>query len=142
MDREIKYIDADQEKQNEYRIGKFVASLIFLTFSFILLCLIVNLFMYELPEYTEDMGGLAALAWLGMAFSNGIGILTAFTFMFVCSLIGFLCGINSLKCLPNKTTKVIAIISTVLNGILNACSLCPVAALGLIVFMFMFALGA
>ena len=58
MDREIKYIDADQEKQNEYRIGKFVVSLIFLTFSLILIYLIVNLFMYELPNTLKIWGDL------------------------------------------------------------------------------------
>ena len=49
--------------------------------------------------------------------------------------------VTSLKRLPNKATKVIAIISTVICGILNVCSMIPAALSFFAIFSFMITIG-
>ena len=138
MDKEVK---VTYEEQTEYRIGRFVTSLVFLAISLAFVVLAVGLMTYDYPEYTEDMGGLQTLALFSMIFANEGGVLASFVCLFVCSLIGFLSGITSLKRLPNKATKVIAIISTVMNGILNVFAMIPAALMALAIFGFMLAIG-
>ena len=138
MDKEV---EVTYEEQTEYRIGRFVTSLVFLAISLAFVVLAVGLMTYDYPEYTEDMGGLQALELLSMIFANGMDGLASFAFVFVCSLIGFLCGITSLKRLPNKATKIIAIISTVMNGILNVCAMIPAALFVFTIFRLIFVIG-
>ena len=138
MDKEV---EVTYEEQTEYRIGRFVTSLVFLAISLAFVVLAVGFMTYDYPEYTEDMGGLQALELLSMIFANGMDGLASFAFVFVCSLIGFLCGITSLKRLPNKATKIIAIISTVMNGILNVCAMIPAALFVFAIFRLIFVIG-
>lgn len=147
MDKEITYDVINQEDKPKYRTGLFVTSLVFLVFTFLLFFIVVGIFAYDYPEYTKDMGGLRVLELFSMIFANGGGVLFSFAVMFVFSLTGFLCGITSLKCLPNKATKVIAIISTVTCGIINAASMIPAVLLVFaillvfVIFSFMLAIG-
>lgn len=147
MDKEITYDVINQEDKPKYRTGLFVTSLVFLAVSLAFVVLAVGLMTYDYPEYTEDMGGLRVLELFSMIFANGFGVLFSFAVMFVFSLTGFLCGITSLKCLPNKATKVIAIISTVTCGIINAASMIPAVLLVFaillvfVIFSFMLAIG-
>ena len=140
-----KKVEVTYEEQTEYRIGRFVASLVFLAISLAFVVLAVGFMTYDYPEYTEDMGGLQALLQalelLSMIFANGMDGLASFAFVFVCSLIGFLCGITSLKRLPNKATKIIAIISTVINGILNVCAMIPAALFVFAIFRLISVIG-
>ena len=138
MDKEV---EVTYEEQTEYRIGRFVTSLVFLAVSLAFVVLAVGLMTYDYPEYTEDMGGLQTLALFSMIFANGVGVLASFVCLFVCSLIGFLSGITSLKRLPNKATKIIAIISTAMCGMLNACAMIPAALLIFAIFSFIVAIG-
>ena len=49
--------------------------------------------------------------------------------------------VTSLKRLPNKATKVIAIISTVICGILNVCSMIPAALFVFAIFRLISVIG-
>ena len=141
MDKEITYDVINQEDKPKNRTGLFVTSLVFLAVSLAFVVLAVGLMTYDYPEYTEDMGGLQALELFSMIFANEGGVLASFVCLFVCSLIGFLSGITSLKRLPNKATKIIAIISTVMCGIINAASMIPAVLLVFAIFSFMLAIG-
>ena len=141
MDNQNTYVEANKEEPTEYRIGRFVVSLVCLIISLVFVVLVIGSMTYDYPEYSEDMGGLQTLEWLSMIFLNGVGVLASFTYIFIFSLIGFLCGITSLKRLPNKATKVIAIISTVMNGILNACAMIPAALFVFAIFRLISVIG-
>lgn len=127
MDNDITYVEVKSEEPKKNRIVSLVISLVFLTVSIALACIIAGLIFYDYPEYTEDMGGGAATGLLLMILANFMGTMVTFAFLFACSFVGFLCAVYSLKSLPNKAIKTIAKISMCLNGAFCAVSFIPAA---------------
>ena len=138
MDKEVK---VTYEEQTEYRIGKFVMSLVFLALSIVALGVGIGVLNALMPTDVEIDNGIAVFGGMLLMYMWIFVMAVSFVFVFLFSIGGFLCGITSLKRLPNKATKVIAIISTVICGILNVCSMIPAAVSFFAIFSFMITIG-
>lgn len=126
MDKEVK---VTYEEQTEYRIGKFVMSLVFLALSIVALGVGIGALNALMPTDVEIDNGAAAFGVMLLMYMWIFVMAVSFLFVFLFSLGGFLCGIFSLKGLPNKAMRIIAIISTVLSGIMMLISLVPFASM-------------
>ena len=138
MDKEVKVI---YEEQTEYRIGKFVMSLVFLALSIVALSVGIGVLNAIMPTDVEIDNGIASFGGMLLMYMWIFVMAVSFVFVFLFSIGGFLCGITSLKRLPNKATKIIAIISTVMNGILNVCAMIPAALFVFTIFRLIFVTG-
>ena len=121
------YQDDKLQDQPTYRIGKFVMSLVFLALSIVALGVGIGVLNALMPTDVEIDNGIAVFGVMLLMYRWIFVMAVSFVFVFLFSIGGFLCGITSLKRLPNKATKIIAIISTVMNGILNVCAMIPAA---------------
>ena len=138
MDNEVK---VTYEEQTEYRIGKFVMSLVFLALSIVALGVGIGVLNALMPTDVEIDNGIAVFGVMLLMYMWIFVMAVSFVFVFLFSIGGFLCGITSLKRLPNKATKIIAIISTVICGILNVCSMIPAALSFFAIFRLIFVIG-
>ena len=135
MDKEVK---VTYEEQTEYRIGKFVMSLVVLALSIVALGVGIGALNALMPTDVEIDNGIAVFGVMLLMYMWIFVMAVSFVFVFLFSIGGFLCGITSLKRLPNKATKIIAIISTVMNGILNVCAMIPAALFVFTIFRLIF----
>lgn len=121
------YQDDKLQDQPTYRIGRFVMSLVFLALSIVALGVGIGVINALMPTDVETDNGIAAFGAMLVIYMWIFVMAVSFVFVLVFSLGGFLCGIFSLKSLPNKAMRIIAIISAVLNGIIALISLMPFA---------------
>lgn len=114
-------VNTEREELKTYRTGRFVASLVFLGLSVLVIGLAIGLVSSELFPYdVEVKDGVSALGVMLLLFLSVAVMMASIVLAFAFSLIGFLCGIVSLKSLPSDTVRIVAIISTVLNGMLHS----------------------
>ena len=123
------YRDDKLQDQPTYRLGKFVMSLVFLALSIVALGVGIGALNALMPTDVEIDNGIAAFGVMLLMYMWIFVMAVSFVFVFLFSLGGFLCGIFSLKSLPNKAMRIIAIISAVLSGIMTLISLVPFASM-------------
>ena len=117
------YQDDKLQDQPKYKIRRFVISLVFLALSIVALGVGIGALNALMPTDVEIDNGIAAFGVMLLMYMWIFVMAVSFVFVFLFSLGGFLCGIFSLKSLPNRTMRISAIVSTVLNGIIMSISL-------------------
>ena len=124
------------EALKSYRTGRFIASLVFLVLSIAVVCVGIGVVSAILPSAPEINDGVAAFGFVLLMYLWVFVIIVSLVFALVFSLVGLVCGISSLKALPSNAIKVIAVISTVLNGIIMTASFIPVILIVVVLIMY------